>query len=86
MFGNIQDYTARQLDAVFATVSGQDLTLSNAGSSFVAALNLSSAGNYSLSVWMESPRFSRPRLLVGEYTLTVNPEALAPTKALVQLT
>ena len=81
-YGNLQDYVAHQLDAAYLTIAGQQFAMPYAASAFSTVLNISTAGSYSLSVWLETPR-SAPRQLLGSYTLTVH--AAAPSAPATQV-
>ena len=70
-YGNAQDYVAHQLDAIHATISGQEFMIPYSFPSATTALSFATSGNYTLQIWMESPRLTQ-RQLIATYTLTVN--------------
>lgn len=76
-YGNAQDYIIHQQDTIHAIVAGQEFMIPYAYPSAVTALSFATAGNYSLEIWMESPRLT-PRQLIGNYTLMVTIGGVSP--------
>ena len=74
-YGNPQDYQISQLDALYATISGQEFGIPYAYPAASTSLRISPAGNYSLGIWIESPKLSA-RQLVGNYMLTIEEGSL----------
>ena len=76
-YGNAQDYLVTRLDTILVRVTGQEFSIPFSYPSATASLTFATAGNYSLEVWLESPKLA-PSQLVASYTLTVVP---APASA-----
>jgi len=55
---------------LYVIISGQEFGLPYTYPAATTSLRISTAGNYSLGVWIESPKLSA-RQLVGSYVLTI---------------
>ena len=59
-----------RLDTILVRVTGQEFSIPFSYPSATASLTFATAGNYSLEIWLESPKLA-PGQLVASYTLTV---------------
>ena len=73
-----------QWDAVYVTIAGQQFPLPYTAPSFSTVLNISTAGNYSVGIWLESPKLG-PRQWLGSYLVTVYVGPPSPAAAEVRL-